>query len=914
MCKSCEVFYCSIHNHCESSSLDGAGKPSDFIKVAKAKGFNALGKTDHGNVSQNYKFYQECKANNIKPLLGCEIYYEPELDKEKLKAEKNRGSFSHLTLVVENNEGYKSLNKIVTESNREENFYYKPITKFDNLVRNKDGIIILSGCILSKVGKMLRGGYVNEATDIIDQFYKEFGDNYYLEIMPPFISEKNATEEDLEFHKFQKDYNNFIIAQGKRINRPVVMTTDVHYPSKEYWPSYRVMRYMAQDKYPDPHYKFRYLMDAEEVIKYWNKYMDVPCEQYLENTGLIVDRVSLDLDFGNSVPQIDWGEPSKDKLTKLAIKGLKRLGKYTDEYKDRLIYELNTILGKGFEDYFLLVYKIIQEAKSKDIGQGFGRGSVCGSVLAYALGITSVDPIMFEISFDRFLRPNKNTMPDVDMDFDSRGQHYIMNYLLSEFEGRAARICNFGRYKAKNLFNDLVKYYQFDEEQKAASEEIKELLHMRFEVDDDHPDLEMLLQNKKLKWFDQQNKNFLKHFCNLYGQLKFIGKHAAGVALVDKPIYHYDAIMRASSEYVTSHDMVQIESMDIVKMDILGISNISVVKDIEKITGAKFSYDCLVDPEVYKAFREKKTTGIFQFDSWSSEKVLQAVMPQNIEELMVCNAINRPGPDSESYVKAKNGETDLESFWYPYTKDTYGCVIYQDQLLNICRNVAKLSWDDTDQIVKGMSKKNEEKREKLKPIFVNGCVANGVNKRDAEKFYDKNTLYGFNKAHAAGYTFFSAYCMWLKIKYPTEFWWALLKNEEKEENRWKYMSCAIRDGILIFPAHLNAGEDFELITDDEQLGFGKVDFLAKGDRAVREGLRAIKGLGPKTTQWLSSNRPWTSKEQFLETVSNGNKRSCNKASIERLEEHGALDFNFDNYIDRTVKYNSRMHKRYKRNK
>lgn len=913
MCKTCNLYYASLHQHCESSSLDGFGKPSDFAKMAKSLGHNATGKTDHGNVLQNYKFYTECKAAGIKPILGCEIYFEPTADKEVFKEQKNRGSFSHLTILAESNEGYKSLNKLVTEANLEENFYYKPLTTWNNLVKNQEGLIILSGCVLSKVGRFLRAGDRTAAEAMVDQFYKEFGDNYYLEVMPPFIFEKNATDEDLEFHKFHKDYNNFIIAQGKRINRPIVMTTDVHFPSKDYWSSYRVMRYMAQDKYPDSHYRYRYMMDADTIVDYWNRYMDCPCEEYLENTGLIVDRTNIQLDFPVAMPHVDWGAPSQDKLKRLAVKGMKERGIFTDEYKDRLLFELDIIFNKGFEDYFLLVHKIIEEAKSKDIGQGFGRGSVCGSLLAYALGVTAVDPVKFDISFERFLHPEKNSMPDVDMDFDSEGQQYLMKYLMDWFEGKSSRICNFIRYRSKNLFNDLMKYYQLDDEQKNEAEGIKRYLENSFKDDEDLPTLEKLLENKDVKWFNDQNKGFIKHFCNLYKQLKAIGKHPSGVALTDKAIFNYDAVIRASSEYVTSHDMGQIDEMNIVKMDLLGLNNVAVVKDILKLTGAKFSYDCLYDKEVYKAFCDKKTTGIFQFDSWSSAKVLQAVLPENIEELMVCNAINRPGPDLEAFVSAKKDGINKDAFWYEYTKDTYGCVIYQDQLLRICRNIAKLSWSYTDQIVKNMSKKVDEKRNKLRPIFVDACVEQGINKKEARAFYDKNTLYGFNKAHTAGYTFFSAFQMWLKIKYPGIFWFAILKNEDKEEHRLKYASCAIREGIMIFPAHINASQDFELITSDEQLGLGEINLLQPGDGAIREGLRAIKGLGPKTTDAIVANRPYPSKEAFLEWAGK-NKRACNKASIEKLEEAGALEFNIDKYLDRMVKNNTQLARKFKANK
>lgn len=918
MCKACNLTFSNLHVHNQYSSLDGFGQPDQFVKVVKDYDQKALGVTNHGVVSGNFKFYQECKKGGIKPILGCEIYFEPDFNKEKVQEEKRRGGFSHLTVFAKNRTGFENLNKIITASNLEENFYYKPITDWNILQANRDGLIILSGCILSRVGRYLRAGQIEEAVELIKKFQGEFGSDYFLEVMPPFLYEKGADEEELEFHKFNKEYNRFIIEQGKKLKIPVVMTTDAHFAAKEDWSSYRVMRYMAHKgkeggKYPDNHYRFRHLMNAETVLAFWNKYMDIPGEEFIENTQLVVDKSNIELDFGDTLPRIDWGESSKDKLIKLAIKGLKQKGLYNEEYKQRLSYELETILGKGFEDYFLLVYRICQRAKELDIAQGFGRGSVCGSVLAFAIGITDVDPILFDITFDRFLRPDKNTIPDVDMDFDSRGQDKILASLLNEFSGRASRIITYGQYKTKNLFNDLVKYYNFTEEEIQESEKVKIVLEHEIEKNK-ITEYEGLVKNRVIRDFDKKHQGFVKHLCKIHGQIKYTGQHAAGVALTDKPFEVYDAIMQTGKAFVSSQDKDQLDEMNIVKMDILGLSNLAVATDIEKLTGAN-RYDFLAnhlhDSEIYKAFNDKLTTGIFQFDSWSSGKVLQQVKPQNIYELCACNAVNRPGPEIEPYIKGKEKGVDEKSFWYPYTKETYGAIIYQEQLLLICKHAAGLDWPTSDKIVKFSSKKVPEILAELKIPFVEGCVKNGIDRKEASIWYDKNTLYSFNKAHTYAYTLFAAYCMWLKIKYPVQFWFALLKNEEKEENREKYLACAVRSGIIVFPANVNSGPDFELISDNEQLGF---ELLGPGEMVIREGLTAIKGLGEKTAEWIMSNRPYKSKEQFMELVNNGNKRRCNKRAIEVLEEHGAFDFDLDNYVKRAIDSNAKIAKRFRGSK
>jgi len=906
-------YFCSLHVHNQYSTLDGFGGSDRQVKVVKDYGQNALALTNHGNTCGLFDHYNACKAENIKPILGTEAYFEETFEKEKWQEEKKRGGFCHLTILAQNNIGYANLNSLVTESNKEENFYYKPITTYDNLKRHREGLIVLSGCILSRFARLVKQDRYEDAEILLLSFRDTFQENFFLEVMPPFIS--GDSDEDIEFHKHSVNYNNWIIAMGKKHNIPVVMTTDAHFAAKEDWKAYKTMRFMSQNVMPDGHYKYRHLMDAKTANHFWKKYMGFDGCEYLENTGLIVDKVNVEFDTSNKVPTVDWGikTSSIEHLARKTLAGLKRIGKFEDDvYRDRINYELDTIQTKGFADYFLIVEMICSKANELGVRRGFGRGSVCGSLLAYCLGITAIDPIKFDISFDRFLRPDKTTMPDVDLDFDSRGQLDIMNFLLEYFPGKASRISTFGEYSTKNLFNDMIKFYDIDKNA-AFLVGVKNNLEREMEIHG--PDFEKFMENKVLERFNEDYPNFFEIYTKIYGQIKYIGKHPAGVAISDKNFNNYDSIMRIGGEYVSAHNMLQIESMGLIKMDILGVTNVGVISDIEKMTGVKFDYSMLEDPKVYKAFCNDLVVGIFQFDSFSSKSTVKQVKPKNIQELMACNSLNRPGPlkkfddtglsTLDLYAKGKAGDVDKTTFWYPYTKDTYGCVIYQDQILKICREVAGLSWADSDQIMKGLSKKNEGKRIKLRQIFIDGCVKNGIPKSQAEEFYDKNTLYGFPKAHAAGYTVISAYCMWLKINYPVQFWLASLQNETNSDKVKDLTVSAAKSDVLIFPAHVNGGDSYRLIKDNNCFNIKGANYLEDGQFGIQEGLSAIKGIGKATCKFLETNGPFKNREEFDEIVSK-NKRGCNSASVKRLEEAGALEFDSEKYLENTVKYNSEL--------
>lgn len=908
------------------------GNSKQAAKVAKACGYDALGLTNHGTVAGLIEHYNDCRDYGVKPIAGCEIYYMPEFEAGQ------QGGYSHLTILVKDFDGWRNLMSMLTEANKN-NFYKSAVVDRKLLFKYCKGLICLSGCISCmtcryflgyysrKTGEELIAPNLDLARENLQELRMIFGNDFYLEVMPVFGISR------------QQLYNDFIIQYGDENKIPVVMTLDAHYPSKDDFDTYVVLRTMGgtagayTDDLFSSDYKYRYLMDYEEARQNWLNETPIEPRQYLENTGLVVEKCNLEIDFGDPMPRLNWGRPAQEEIVYVAKENLKKLGKWNKKYEERLKFELDTIFTKGFEDYFLLCRRIMKKAEEKSIGTNFGRGSVCGSLLAYALEITKVDPLIFDTPFERFLRPNKNVLPDIDMDFDARRQTEMIDIVIKDFPDRSARFSSIGRFKEKNLINDLIKHYKVKEDNEQDAEYIKEQVLELHEYLGEADYEKFLKERESMIVIDKAYEGIIKHYCKLFKHAKYIGKHAAGVLITQDLVHHYDAIQRKGSgddiHFQTSHDMDQLQDMGLLKMDILGLRNISVVEDIEKLIGVTWDESMLEDADVYKEFSKGRTQGIFQFDKMSAISVLKKVKPDNFAELCACNALNRPGPKMsidgekstfEKYVAIKKGELEIDKDtpWYPYCKDTFGLLIYQEQMMWICREVAGLDWDTTDQIVKQLSKKVEEKRQKLKSPFVEGCVKNGIDRKEAENFYEKNTLYGFNKSHSVAYTLLSVYGMWLKINYNVEFWWAVLSNEEKDEVRDKYMSCAARDGIVFFYPHINGSKKFEILRDDSQLGFEYQEEVIGQEKVIRMGISSIKGVGPKSVDWIIEHQPYDSAEKWEEVCEKKNALNRkgitkpNKDKVEQIYANCLDNYDATKYIQSSITMTEDMMESYKR--
>ncbi|MGM0409148.1 MAG: DNA polymerase III subunit alpha [Bacillota bacterium] len=850
----------NLHRHSMFSSWDGFGDCNQAAEYAAKIGQPALGITDHGDISGLINHYNACKKHDIKPVLGVEGYFMPEFSKENDRY--------HIVILAKNMKGYQNLMKLQTEASRDY-YHYKPNFTFELLEKYHEGLIMSTACAGGYIPKMITNGMSDEnLIEIVNKFKSIFGDDFYLEVMPV----------DLDI---QPKINSTIVRLGDKTDTPVIITNDSHYTEADAWDTYRLMM-AIKDKNPGPVYENRYMPTEEQLKTLLNNVNpDIDIEPLIKNTEELVNKVNVELDFDNMMPDQDWEKPSPKMLKELAYNGLDKKEKNTEEYINQLEFELDVIHSQGYDDYFLLCYDIVEYAKDNGIRYGFGRGSVGGSLLAYSLGLTDVDPIIFGTDFERFMRKEKKKMPDIDMDFDANRRDEILDYLLKKYEGKSAHISTFGYYKEKNLMNDLAKVLDIPDDDR---DDIKSELS-RIIDGGDRPPLAELQNNAKLRKYDKKY-NYLEHFQRLYNQTRFTGKHAAGIAIAPDDITNYVGLQKYKGSLQTAYDLDGLSDIGVLKMDVLGLSTLSVINDVEKKVGVELKEEYLEDKNVYKMLSEGKSVGVFQFEKPGAVDVLQRVNPKNIHELIACNALNRPAPKQlgilDEYIRAKNGEVNKDGTFYEYAKETYGAIIFQEQVMRICRDLGELDWDKTDYIMKALGEDEEVKNE-----FIKGASNNGLTENEANELFNQMTAYLFNKGHGAAYSITSFYTAWLKYYYPIEFFYALLKNEKHDYKINKYLAAATQNDILILLAHVNGGADFTIQE-------------VEGEKVIQEGIMKIKGIGKTTAEEIGKRAPFKSEEDFIERVP---KRYANKRVIEKLQEYGALQFNSKTYWRRTIKWN-----------
>lgn len=862
--------FVNLHHHSMFSSYDGFTKPKRGAKYAKELGQNALALTDHGTTAGLIEHYNACKDEGIKPILGVEGYFQPHFDKEKDRF--------HITLFAKNQTGYENIMKMLTEANKK-NFYYKPIIDFEMLKKYSEGVICSSACAVGYISQLINGDYNNaQIKKSIKIFKKVFGDDYYLEVMP------------IEY-KPQRIANKKLVKFGRELNVNIILTNDSHYAKPDDYETYKFYHKIKEND-PDANYEKRHMVGEEQIKEYWSElHPEINPKQFIENTQKLADKCGdpedwFDNDKVEMVPP--FAENPKEKLREEAINGLKEKDKWKDEYKEQLEFELDVIEHHGFENYFLLTKDIVDYAKENNIKVGFGRGSVGGSLLAYALGIIEIDSVKLGTHFERFLRKEKKKFPDIDIDFDSNRRDEIIEYLLNKYEGRAAQIANFGLWKVRNLINDMDNVYEMDSSDKKTAKKQLE----KFEDDIGSMPVSQLRDNTKLRKIDNKYDGFLKHFKLLFKQMRFVGKHAAGVAITPDEISNYAALQKVKGNFQTAYDLDSLEELGVLKMDILGLSTLTVIADVEERTNAEWNEEILEDEEAYEALSNGNTTGVFQFEKAGARDVLKQVSPDNIQELIACNALNRPAPKKlgilDAYVEGKNGNVDKDTPWYEFTKDTYGNIVYQEHVMEMCREIGGMNWDETDTVMKSLGE-----AEHLKPKFVEGATKHGYSKEEARKMFDKMTEYLFNKGHGAAYSLISLYCAYLKINYPLEFYLALMRNEKKDRKRRVYTAAAAQEDIVIMIPHVNGSAEYSIREVD-------------GERVIQEGLRNIKGIGAKTAQKIEEHAPFESVEDFQERVPG---RYSSDNIVEKLEEEGALEFRSKVFWRRIIKYNSFLNAR-----
>lgn len=895
-----------LHRHTMFSTYDGFGRSKELAELAKELGHTALGISDHGNTNGLVQHYKGCMEVGIKPILGCEGYFLP------VYKEQTRGY--HLCLFTKNKKGYHNLNALQYEGEKQK--YYNPIWTFKLLEQYHEGLICTSACVASYSSQCIKEGKADKAIKYYKKMVEIFGDDFYIEIQPYKISEKGLQE--------KVNIENVKIAD--KLGIKCILTSDSHRGRKEEFPTYLKMHEIAGHNLEDIEntYKERYMPSDDELAQ---RFVEMHKSDFrgirerskgmIEALKEIEDKVDPDI-FSDLKEILPKYSDDSDKLLRKKIKqGLENRGKWIPEYKARVKEEYEVIKELGFHDYFLIVSDYVNWAKSQGIVVGPGRGSVCNCLIAYALGITEVDSLLFGLDFRRFLRIDKTKLPDCDVDFQTNRRGEVIDYVINKYQGKTARIVSYGLYKVDNLINDLAKVCNLltdktvdDVEKQKNKTEIKKIKSLcnRYIDDEGHLDEVGLLSDTESIIYNKQYDNIILHFSKLYLKVKYIGTHAAGVAVTGGDILDYTALkVDKDGNLYANYDLNDMESVHVVKFDMLGLGTMEEIGELRETTGAVVNYDDVAtDPKIIKAFHEGNTEAIFQFDRRTPQDILREINCDCFDDIVAANAMNRPGPlmlhMPESYAYNKqNIEQAKDTLYYDYTKESYGTIIYQEQIQQICVFLGNMSWPDADRVMKMISNgasgkdKREETEKELHDKFLKGAKANGLTKQQAEEIFNAMLVYSFNKGHACGYSLISVEEMFYKVYYPLQFWFGKIKYAPNEDMFDKYCSYAVRDGCVVFLPHINYSS--------EKTKIRKVE----GEFCLQQGLSEIKGVGEKAATEIylerKKNGIFTSFDNFYDRCKS---RIVNERVIKIIRENGNAEFNKQTYLSRVTKYNAAL--------
>ena len=904
--------YSDLHRHDEFSFFDGFGKPIELAKKAKELGYNCLGTTNHGNITGLVQHWLACKEVGIKPILGCEVYFQPVFNKEK----PNRKSY-HLCLFVKNIDGYKNLCHIMTEANKEQ-YYYKPIVDFKLLEKYKDGIICSTACVASATSQAIINKNIKMAEKILLNFKQIYGKDLYVEIQPYKIDNIGT----------QEKVNSEMMKLARKNKVKCILTSDSHYGSKEDFDTYCIMHDIGKTKLDvRKTYKERYMPTEYEIIerfanmhkKEFKNAMQV-AEMFVDNIKKLTDSIEDEILEHSEVnlPTIETnGKTSEQILKHMCIKGLKKKNKYTKEYIERCKFELDVIHYHGFDDYFLMVQDYVNWARNNGIAVGAGRGSACNCLVAYAIGITDVDSIKYKLDFSRFMRKDKKKMPDIDVDFETERRQEVIDYVVNKHKGKAVQICSYGEYNIDNLVNDLCGVCgiettgkdldDFDKQQnKKIQSEIKQFIHS-FE-EDGKLKMEDLLDNERSEYYNSEYNNIIKHFSKLYGKVRYMGKHAAGVAVVGTDISDYTCIVKRGDMFNSCYDLNDLEHINCIKFDMLGLKTLGELRELEEKTKHKFIEEDIEDQEIYDWFRERRTDGVFQMEKSAPKKILGMINCDCIEDVIAVNALNRPAPLQlkmhETYAYNKlSGNVDTDTPYYKYTQETYGTILYQEQTVEVAQKIGHLSTTQSFDLLKIMKKAENLTKpeyipiiEQMKKDFFAGCRKEKLTKEQATELWKSLLIYGFNKGHSTGYALISIEQMWYKIHYPAAFWYVKMKYALNDADIHKYSQCAVKDNAVVMLPHVNY---------TAKTSMRKMD----GEEVIQQGIGIIKGVGEKAAQFIEDERKkgtFKDFDDFYDRCCEVKRSPVNKRVLEVLKEQGALEFNKKRYISRVVKYNSTL--------
>ena len=878
--------FAHLHVHTEYSLLDGSNKIKEYVERVKELGMNSAAITDHGVMYGVIDFYRAARAAGIKPILGCEVYVAPNsrFDREISGGEDR---YYHLVLLAENNTGYANLMKIVSKG-FVEGYYYKPRVDKQVLREYSEGIIALSACLAGEVQRYLTKGLYEEAKKAALEYRDIFGEeNYFLELQDHGIPEQALV-------------NQRLLQMSEELGIDLVVTNDVHYTYAEDAKPHDILLCIQTGKKLSDENRMRYeggqyyVKSPEEMARLFPYAL-----QALDNTQRIADRCNVEIEFGvTKLPkyEVPDGMTSWEYLNKLCFEGLrKRYGEPGQELKDRLTYELNTIHNMGYVDYFLIVWDFINYAKTHGIAVGPGRGSAAGSIVSYCLEITNIDPIRYQLLFERFLNPERVTMPDIDVDFCYERRQEVIDYVVRKYgKDRVVQIVTFGTLAARGVIRDVGRVMDLPY---AFVDSIAKMIPQELNITIDKA-LKMNPELRKTYESDEQVKYLIDMSKRLEGLPRHSSMHAAGVVISQKSVDEYVPLSRASDGSITTQfTMTTLEELGLLKMDFLGLRTLTVIQNAEKMAKKRtpdfdieaIDYD---DKAVLDYIGTGKTDGIFQIESAGMKSFMKELKPHSLEDIIAGISLYRPGPMDfiPQYIKGKN---DASSITYdcpqlePILAPTYGCIVYQEQVMQIVRDLAGYTLGRSDLLRRAMSKKKADVMQKERQIFVYGdaeqgvpgCVNNGISEATANKIYDEMidfAKYAFNKSHAAAYAVVAYQTAFLKYYYPVEFMAALMTSViENPSKVVEYIYACRQMNIQILPPDINRGV---------------ADFSVDGGN-IRYGLAAIKSIGRPVIEAIVADRtefgPFKNLEDFITRMSV--KEVMNKRIIENFIKSGALD-------------------------
>ena len=874
-----------LHVHTEYSLLDGSNKIKEYVDRVKALGMDSAAITDHGVMYGVIDFYRAARAAGINPILGCEVYVAPgsRFDRE---AGSGDDRYYHLVLLAENNQGYSNLMKIVSKG-FVEGFYYKPRVDLSLLEKYHEGIIALSACLAGEVARFLTRGMYEDAKKAALRYQDIFGKgNFFLELQDHGIPE-------------QQNVNQQLLKMHRETGIELVATNDVHYTLAEDAQPHDVLLCLQTGKKLADEDRMRYeggqyyVKSSEEMERLFPY-----APEALENTHKIAQRCHVEIEFGvTKLPKFDVpeGYTSWEYLNELCFRGLEeRYQPVTEELKERLNYELSTIRNMGYVDYFLIVWDFIKYARDHDIMVGPGRGSAAGSLVAYTLGITQLDPIRYDLLFERFLNPERVSMPDIDVDFCFERRQEVIDYVRRKYgDDCVVQIVTFGTLAARGVIRDVgrvmdLPYAQVDTIAKMIPQELNITIDKALQM---NPELKKVYEDQK------EIHDLIDTAKRLEGLPRHTSMHAAGVVISQKDVSEYVPLSRASDgSIVTQFTMTTLEELGLLKMDFLGLRTLTVIQNavhlIEQDAGVKLDMQHIDynDKKVLDSLGTGRSDGVFQLESAGMKNFMKELKPQSLEDVIAGISLYRPGPMDfiPQYIRGKNRPDTIKydcPQLEPILKPTYGCIVYQEQVMQIVRNLAGYTLGRSDLVRRAMSKKKAAVMEKERQTFVYGneeegvpgCIANGISEQTANKIYDDMidfAKYAFNKSHAAAYAVVSYQTAFLKYYYPVEFMAALMTSViEMPTKVAEYIQVCRQMNIKILPPDVNRGA----------YGFS-VD-----NGAIRYGLSAIKSVGRPVINALveerEANGEYRSLKDFIERLTG----TVNKRAIENFIKAGALD-------------------------